>query len=182
MYCFPNSWTLNFAWDFLLYFHISRQDIKELEFSRAHTLLAASASICAGAVLIWSMLHVCVCWWRMLGQLCAWTESTWPKAQVGVVDRRDQHKTIELWPLVATLLDFKQNQASFLLCLTASSHLQLTQVSLSPCLANFMPTTTTTDIQTDHFTPCTCTRGNTFIIDGSEVMETSHSGTWCNGG
>ena len=66
--------------------------INKRELSRAHTPRAASACIWTLQEQHWS---TCMCFvddlfLRMLGELCAWAESTWPA--VGAVDRRGQQK------------------------------------------------------------------------------------------
>ena len=63
--------------------------------------------------------------------------------------------------ILARVVNLKQNKASFLPHLTVCLCLQLTQMSIFQDLVIFMPTTTTTttDGQTDNFTPCACARG-----------------------
>ena len=52
--------------------------------------------------------------------------------------------------------DLKHSEASFFLPISKDSFcLQVAQMPISPDLAIFV-LTTTTDMHTDHFTPCTC--------------------------
>ena len=61
------------------------------------------------------------------------------------------------WPVQN---DSKYTETSFLPISRYSFALQVAQGPRSPKLPIFMQTTTTTDIQTDCFTPCTCAWDN----------------------
>ena len=68
--------------------------------------------------------------------------------------------TAAMFMILARVIDLKQSLASFFLPhLTVWSYLQFTQMPTSGDLAIFVPTTTTTDGQTDYFTPCAHTCG-----------------------
>ena len=70
-----------------------------------------------------------------------------------------KHKTDDFVAIVASVVDFKQKPAQFFLsCSTVWSSLQHIHVPITADVANFVPTTT--ELQTDHFTPCACTWGN----------------------
>ena len=68
------------------------------------------------------------------------------------VDRHGQHKTPLLVAILARVVDLKQSQANFLSYLTVWSYLQVVQMPISRDLAISMPTTMTTDRQTDYLT------------------------------
>ena len=55
----------------------------------------------------------------------------------------------------------KHTEAGFSPNLTDSSCLRVAQMPRSPKVAIFVPTTT--DVQTDYFTPCACARGNEIL-------------------
>ena len=68
---------------------------QNLELSRALAYPACCICICiylraTGTALIYMYVFVDNLYLRMLGQLCAWAESTWPA--VGMVDRHGQQK------------------------------------------------------------------------------------------
>ena len=86
-----------------------------------------------------------------------WEESTW--SAVCVVIGMTKTKPV---PLVASVVDSKQNQANFFpLFLTVWSLLQLAQVPMSPDLDVFMPTQDN-DRHTNRslYTICACVQGN----------------------
>ena len=68
--------------------------------------------------------------------------------------------------ILACVVELKQNQACFSLHLTVWSRLQLAQMSISRDLMIFMLMTTTTDGQTDYFTPGACVQGNHAVFLG----------------
>ena len=88
---------------------------------------------------------------------CAHVQRTRGQIRIGVVDRHGRKCTIcDTCGPCQTIR--KYTEASFFTDSNESVHFQVTHVPKSPKLAIFTPTTT--DRQTDYFTPCACVRGN----------------------
>ena len=97
----------------------------------------------------------------MLGQLCAWAESTWP--EVGRVDRRDQQNTLFV-TLMGLAKGIEAYWSPFFADFDRFIVLTCRLDATSWDLVIFVPTDDdnrrqTTD-KTDCFTPCACTQGN----------------------
>ena len=81
----------------------------------------------------------------------------------GLCGRQAWAKMHYLWHLWPVSNDLKHIEASFFSDSDRSVRLQVAQVPRSSKLAIFV-LTTTIDIQTDCFTPCTCMQGNHIIF------------------
>ena len=116
----------------------------KLELYRAHTPHAS----CCALLLFWHCRNICTY------HFCVWAESTW--SAVGVINRHDQNtntKTNNFVAIMASIFNSKWNQPIFFAVF--DSLVALTAQSGAPDLEIFVPTTTTV-LQTDHFTPCAC--------------------------
>ena len=78
---------------------------------------------------------------------------------MGVVDRRGKHKAT-IVALVASAVQFLAKPSPFFAVFDSLVALELAKVLESPYRAIFLLTTTTTDGQTNYFTPCVCAWGN----------------------
>ena len=108
-----------------------------------------------------SLEHIpCMLAGLLYGNFCAWAESI--QSAVGVADRRGKNKSSSCSSCGHCLsIPGQPKHALCRFCqFTVQSPLELTKVPESPDRAVFVPTTTTTDRQTDYFTPYACTRGN----------------------